>query len=105
MVVVAAVAEHPAPSDRRMGPPTLRRGPAYRTALGRPREYSGSDRPRPNRIRASACAPGRCPPARESSGETRAGGVAPPAAGGDDGMDSGGREDASNRARLRGPAL
>ena len=38
-------------------------------------------------------------------GETRAGGVAAPATGGDDGMDSGGRADASSRARLRGPAL
>ena len=37
--------------------------------------------------------------------ETRARGIAPPATGGDDGMDSGGRADASGRARLRGPAL
>ena len=37
--------------------------------------------------------------------DTRARGIAPPATGGDDGMDSGGREDASSRARLRGPAL
>ena len=105
VVVVAAVAEHAAAPDRRMGPPALRRGPARRTALGRPREHSGSDRPGPNRIRASARAPGRCPLARGPGSETRARGVAPPATGGDDGMDSGGRADASGRARLRGPAL
>ena len=64
-----------------------------------------SDRPRPNRIRASARASGRCPLARGSRRETRARGIAPPATGGDDGMDSGGRADASSRARLRGPAL
>ena len=37
--------------------------------------------------------------------ENRAGGVAPPATGGDDGMDSGGGANASGRARFRGPAL
>ena len=41
----------------------------------------------------------------DRGGETRAGGIAPPATGGDDGMDPGGRADASDRARLRGPAL
>ena len=40
MVVVATVAEHAAASDRRMGPPALRRGPARRTAPGRPREHA-----------------------------------------------------------------
>ena len=79
--------------------------PACRTALGRPREHSGSDRPGPNRIRAPARAVGRCPLARGPGSETRAGGVAPPATGGDDGMDSGVRADASSRACLRGPAL
>ena len=59
-----------------------------------------SDRPGPNRICASARAAGRCPPARGSGGETRARGVAPPTAGGDDGMDPGGRPDASDRARF-----
>ena len=95
MVVVATVAEYAAASDRRMGPAALRRGPARRTAPGRPREHSGSDRPGPNRIRASARAAGRCPLARGPGSETRARGVAPPATGGDDGMDSGGRADAS----------
>ena len=37
--------------------------------------------------------------------EIRARRAAPTATGGDDGMDSGGREDAAGRARLRGPAL
>ena len=40
VVVVAAVAEYAAAPDRRMGSPALRRGPARRTALGRPREHS-----------------------------------------------------------------
>jgi class 3 adenylate cyclase len=48
VVVVAVVAEHAAASGRRMGQAPLRRGPARRTTLGRPREYVGSDRPRPN---------------------------------------------------------
>ncbi len=95
----------PAASDRRMGPPAIRRGPARRTTSRGPREHLRSDRPRPNRIRASARAPGRCPLAGGPGSETRARGVAPPATGGDDGMDSGGRADASSRARLRGPAL
>ena len=105
MVVVAAVAEYALAPDRRMGPPALRRGPARRPALGRSREYSGSDRPRPSRIRASARASGRCPLAGGSRRETRARGIAPPATGGDDGLGSGVRADASGRARLRGPAL
>ena len=58
-----------------------------------------------NRIRASAGAPGRYPLARGPGSETPPRGVAPPTTGSDDGMDSGGREDASSRARLRGPAL
>ena len=41
----------------------------------------------------------------DQGGETRSGGIAPPATGGDDGMASGGRTDASGSARLRGPAL
>ena len=40
VVVVAAVAEYAAASDRRMGPPAIRRGPARRTAPGRPREHT-----------------------------------------------------------------
>ena len=38
VVVVAAIAEHAAAPDRRMGPPAIRRGPARRAALGRPRD-------------------------------------------------------------------
>ncbi len=64
MVVVAAIAEYAAASNRRVGPAALRRGSACRTALGRPREHSGSDRSGPNRIRAAARAAGRCPLAR-----------------------------------------
>ena len=105
VVVVAALTEHADAPDRRMGPPAFRRGSARRTTLGRPREYFRSDRPRPNRIRASARASGRCPLARGPGSETRARRVAPPATGGDDGMDSGGCADASGRARLRGSAL
>ncbi len=52
-------------------------------------------RPRPDRICASARAAGRCPLARGSGGEARARGVAPPATGGDGGMDFGGRADAT----------
>ena len=105
VVVVAAIAEYAAAPDRRMGTPALRRGPAHRTALGRPREHSGSDRSGSNRICAPARASGRCPLARGSRRETRARGIAPPSTGGDDGLGSGVRADTSSRARLRGPAL
>ena len=39
MVVVAAVAEYAAASDRRMGPPALRRRPAQRATPRRPRKH------------------------------------------------------------------
>ena len=42
---------------------------------------------------------------RGPRGEIRAGGIAAPATGGDDGLGSGRRADAAGRARLRGPAL
>ena len=41
----------------------------------------------------------------DRAGEIRAGGIAPPATGGDDGLGSGGRALAAGRGRLRGPAL
>jgi class 3 adenylate cyclase len=85
--------------------PALRRGSAHRTALGRPREHSGSDRSGSNRICAPARASSRCPLARGSRRETRAGGIASPTTGGDDGLGAGVRADTSSRARLRGPAM
>ena len=50
-------------------------------------------------------AAGRRSPSRGPPGEICAGGIAPPATGGDDRLGSGGRAVAAGRGRLRGPAL
>src|SRR6516225_11375080 len=105
MVVVATVAEYAVASDRRMGTPAVRRGDVWRAAPGRPREHVEVDRPRPCRIRGPARAASRNPIAGGAPGEACAGGIAPPATGGDRRVGSRGRALASRCARVRGPAV
>ena len=109
MGVVATAPEHAAAPDRRMGPPALRRRPATVEGSAWPtsREHSGVWIGLDPAEYAPLClrrwSTSRC--RRTAFGETRARGIAPPSTGGDDGLGSGGRADASSRARLRGPAM
>ena len=106
MVVVATAAEYAAAPDRRMGPP------AVRTPIC-PREQRLADLENTLGLiglDAAEYAPLVAPLVdvalpEDRAREIRAGGIAAPATGGDDGLGSGGRADAAGRARLRGPAL
>ena len=100
--VVAAIAKHAAASNRRMGPAAFWRGCASRATPRRPRKHVASDRPRPDRICAPARTARRHPAAAGPGHESPAGGAAATATGGNDRLGSGGRADASRRARLRG---
>jgi class 3 adenylate cyclase len=71
----------------------------------RPREHAAADRPRRLRICASARAAGRYPAAGGARGEARAGGIAPPAIGGADGVGSRRGAIAARGACVRGLTL
>ena len=80
MELLAASAEHAAASDRRMGPPALRRRRrAGRAAPRRPREHAGAGQARPGRERPLARAAPRHSAAAGTRAEFGARGIAAPA--------------------------
>ena len=106
MEFLAAVAEHAAAPDRRVGPPPFRRRRrSRRAAARRSREHAAVHQARPDRKCPAAGASARHPAAAGARIETRAGGIAAPAIGGAARVVHGGRAGAAGRAGDRGLAL